>query len=538
MIRSYSSWKQAIGIVTVASLLLVPTIVSGANRKGEWRSGGQNLKNTRYQATEEYLSPANVAKLSPKWVFTTGGNISATPAVVDGAVYVPDWGGNLFKIDAHKGTQIWAKSIAADYIKEPNIPVTFSRTSPAIQGNKVIIGSQEGGFLIAINKDTGELIWKTKLDDHPAAIITQSPVIFGNHAYVGVSSREEARATDPNYQCCTFRGSMTAVNLTTGEILWKTYTVPDNGDQPGGYSGAAVWGSTPAIDLKRKSVYITTGNNYDVPQTVKDCIANLPSQTPSDQSQCLDPNNHIDAIMALDLYTGEIKWSNKLQGYDAFTFSCYIGSTSNCPDPDGPDYDFAQAPMLFTVKNSTESRDLVGAGQKSGIFWALDADSGEVVWSTIVGPGGELGGIQWGSATDGQRIYVAISNSRFQPYTLVPSGETAQGGSWSALDPATGKIIWQTADPTGALDTAPLTVANGVVYAGSLAPLFGSLGLGQNNMYALDAETGNILWGFNSGGSVNAGAAVVDGTVYWGSGYSRFGVETQNNKLYAFTVLP
>jgi polyvinyl alcohol dehydrogenase (cytochrome) len=186
--------------------------------------------------------------------------------------------------------------------------------------------------------------------------------------------------------------------------------------------------------------------------------------------------------------------------------------------------------MLFTVKDGGTSRDLLGAGQKSGVFWALDRDTGKVVWSRIVGPGGSLGGIMWGSATDGQQIYVAISNIGFEKYTLEPSGETINGGSWSALDAPTGKIIWQTADPTGERDLAPMTVANGVVYGGSIAS-----GADKNNMYALDAKTGKVLWNFNSGGSVVAGAAVVDGTVYWGFGYSR-NIGQSNNKFYAFTV--
>ena len=547
--RSYSSCKWAVGIVTLALSLFMPTIVSGADVSGadeshwiwedrwiwgdQWREGGQNLNNTRYQANETYLRPDNVADLSPKWVFKTGGDISATPAVLDRALYVPDWGGNLFKIDAQTGRQIWSNSIA-NYINDPNIPTAVSRTSPAVEGNKVIIGSQEGAFLMAINKDTGKLIWKTKLDSHPNAVITQSPAIYGNRVYVGVASVEEGiPTTNPNYPCCTFRGSMTAVDLTTGKILWKTYTVPDNGGQPGGYSGGSVWGSTPAIDPKRKLVYIGTGNNYNVPQTVKDCISKLTkqSQTPSDELQCLDSNDYIDAIVALDLDTGAIKWSKKLEGYDTWTVACLTGSARNCPDPKGPDYDFAQAPMLFSVKNAGKQRDLVGAGQKSGVFWALDPDTGNVVWSQIVGPGGTAGGIQWGSATDGRQIYVAISNSGFQEYKLEPSGETTSGGSWSALDPATGKIIWQTADPAGASDMAPLTVANGVVYAGSMAS-----GSDKNNMYALSAKTGKILWRFNSGGSVLAGPAVVDGTVYWGSGYSHYNLGVSNNQFYSFTL--
>ncbi len=532
VIRRYSFWKWLVVIVTVASLLIVPTIGSATNIKSEWRLGGQNLNNTRYQATEKYLSPANVTKLSPKWVFTTGGDISATPAVVDGAVYLPDWGGNLFKIDAQTGEQIWSKSIAS-YISDPSIQTAVSRTSPAVYGNNLIIGSQEGGFLMTINKNTGELIWKTKLDDHPDAIITQSPAIYGNRIYVGVASLEEGNpSADPNYKCCTFRGSMTAVDLTTGEILWKTYTLPDNGGQPGGYSGVAVWGSTPAIDPKRNLVYIATGNNYDVPQAEKDCIANF--STPSDREQCLNPDNHLDSIMAFDLDTGAVKWASRFQGYDAFNQACIPGfDRTNCPDPEGEDYDFSQAPMLFTVKKARKRRDLVGAVQKSGIFWALDPDTGNVVWSQIVGPGATLFA-QWGSATDGQQIYVGNLNTESQEYKLQPSGETTTGGLWSALDAATGKIIWQTADPAGARDEAPMTVANGVVYAGSMAS-----GEGTNNMYALDAKTGKILWRFNSGGSVAAGAAVVNGTVYWGSGYRRYDLNASpNNQFYALTVKP
>ncbi|MEH1912056.1 MAG: PQQ-binding-like beta-propeller repeat protein [Nostoc sp.] len=536
VIKTYSSCKQALGIVTLALVFIMPTISSSAKESpcrsdNQWRLGGQNLNNTRYQADEKYLNPKNVKHLSPKWVFSASGELSATPAVVDKTVYIPDWGGNFFKIDAQTGTQIWAYSIAS-YINDPSIPKAVSRTNPAVNGNKVIIGSQENAFLIAVNKDTGKLIWKTKLDEHPYAVITQSPTIYGNRVYVGVSSLEETAANDPKYPCCTFRGSMTAVDLNTGKLLWKTYTVPKNYGQPDGYSGGAVWGSTPAIDPKRNLVYIGTGNNYNVPKTVKNCIAKLSSQTAPDESQCLDSKNYIDALMALDLDTGTIKWANKLEGYDTWTVACYFGGVSNCPDPKGPDYDFAQAPMLFTVKDAGKSRDLLGAGQKSGVFWALDRDTGKVVWSRIVGPGGPAGGIQWGSATDGQQIYVAISNYGFEKYTLEPSGKTINGGSWSALDAATGKIIWQTADPAGERDMAPMTVANGVVYAGSMASA-----ADKNNMYALDAKTGKILWNFNSGGSVVAGAAVVDGTVYWGSGYTHIpGGFKSNNKFYAFTV--
>jgi polyvinyl alcohol dehydrogenase (cytochrome) len=171
--------------------------------------------------------------------------------------------------------------------------------------------------------------------------------------------------------------------------------------------------------------------------------------------------------------------------------------------------------------------NIVGFGQKSGIYWGLNPDNGNIVWSTPVGPGSSLGGIEWGTATDGERIYVAIANEDHLPYTLVPSGQQIAWGSWSALDVASGKILWQTADPTaGTIDTGSVSVANDVMYAGSYS--------GQ--MYALDTRTGNILWNFASGGTVIDGPSIVNGVVYWGSGYRNIPPGIGNNKVYAFTL--
>lgn len=484
-----------------------------ASGGGVWPMAGQNLNNTRNQAAETGIGPSNVGQLAPAWTFTTGGDVSATPTVSDDSVFVPDWAGNMFRIDAATGAKVWSHKVA----EYDGIAGAFSRTNPALYRSTLIFGDQNGAHLIAVDKAKGRKVWVTQLDSHPAAVITQSPVVYGNRVYVGVSSVEENFATDPSYACCTFRGSMMALDAQTGAILWKTYMVPDNGGQPGGYSGGAIWGSTAVVDGRRGSLYITTGNNYDVPQSVKDCQAADPTS-----SSCLAPDDHIDSFVALNLNTGAIKWATRLQGYDAWTVACIsgAGTNPNCPTPAGPDYDFGQGPMLFTAGG----RQLLAAGQKSGFFWALDPATGRVVWSTVVGPGGTLGGSEWGSATDGQRIYVAIANSTHQPYTLV-SGQTTTGGAWSALNAATGAIIWQTADPLGDIDPGAVTTANGVVYAGSMDP--------AGHMYGLEAATGAIRWTFASGGSVNSGAAVANGRVYWGSGYSHI-AGTPNNKVYAF----
>jgi polyvinyl alcohol dehydrogenase (cytochrome) len=289
--------------------------------------------------------------------------------------------------------------------------------------------------------------------------------------------------------------------------------------------------------VKRNSVYISTGNNYSAPPAVSDCVDAAGSDAAAVFAceDTLGVGNYVDALMSLDMTTGGINWVHKLQGFDAWTTAC-IGLPTACPSPSGPDYDFGQGPMLIPTK----AGDLVAAGQKAGIMWAVNADTGATVWKTSVGPGSSLGGLEWGSATDGKRIYFAVANLNFGPFAHYPMVNPPKGtpafsdaGSWGAIDAATGAIVWQTADPNGAIDLGPMSVANGVVYANSM----GSLAPNDNRptMFALDAANGKQLWSFTSGGSVNAGPAIVDGRVYWGSGYTNLGFGGGNNKLFAFS---
>jgi polyvinyl alcohol dehydrogenase (cytochrome) len=538
-----------IGLAALGLLLAFPVFVRADDqrhhhgRTSSWPSAGRDSHNTRHQPHEVRISPRTAPDLKVQWVFETGGDVSATPAVDSRSVYVPDWAGNLFSIDRRTGALNWSRKVS-DYT---GVPGDRARTTPAIHGRRLILGNQQGflgqgsgAWVFAVDKRTGEREWATKVDDHPAAIITQSAVVHGDRVYVGVSSLEEAYAAFiPGYPCCSFRGSLLSLDVDTGEILWRTYTVPD----VPGYSGNAVWGSTPVIDQKRDSVYVATGNNYTVPNEVLLSLDQLSKTDPENENAvraCVerDQGNHFDAIVAMDLRTGKVKWSRAVIPYDAWTVSCImgLGNPENCPSPAGPDHDFAQGPALFRVRTHRgHHRDLLGAGQKSGVYWALDPDDGRVVWRTQVGPGGELGGLQWGSAVDGSRIYAAVSNSNSEPWELVRNGrgtgETIESGFWSALDASTGRILWQTADPNGAMDPGAVTVANGVVFGGSL-----SANPASDTMFALDARSGAILWSFASGATVNSGAAVVDGRVYWGSGYSNLGLGTANKKLFAFTV--
>ena len=489
---------------------------SDLSRSGQWRIAGQNLNNTWSQPAEHSISPTNVQNLKTKWVFTTGGDVSATPTVDGDAVYFPDWGGNLFAVEKNSGSLIWSHKIS----EYDGVDGAVSRVSPAVVGDQVIIGDilsskevHNGANVMAVDRETGKLRWITQVESHPAAIITGSPVVFDGVVYIGVSSSEEALATNPDYPCCSFRGSVVALDAKTGAKLWKTFNMPDNGGRTDQYSGGAVW-QPPVIDPKRGTLFIGTGNNYTVPPDVVAC------QNADPTANCAAPDDFFDAALALDVKTGQIKWGKKLQGNDTWTVACITssGTNPNCPVPSSPDFDLGGAgPNLVG--------NIVGFGQKSGIYWALNPDNGNIVWSTPVGPGGPLGGIEWGTATDGKRIYVEIANNLLLPYTLV-SGQQITWGAWSALDVATGKILWQTADPTPAtIDRGSVSVANGVVYVGS----------NSGQMYALNSETGNILWNFASGGSVIDGPSIVDGVLFWGSGYRNI-EGTGNNKVYAFTL--
>jgi polyvinyl alcohol dehydrogenase (cytochrome) len=516
--------------LTWLGMALMPGAAFAA-QGNEWNYAGGDRQNTRYQASEHKLSVANVSGLAPKWTFEPDGDVSATPAVDGDTVYFPDWAGYLYAVDKRTGALRWKTSIAL----ASGVPFDKARATPAVTADKVIVGTQgsifvpggaPGGKVLAFNKFTGALMWVTQAETQPAAIITQSATVFDGRVYVGVASQEEALAAlVPGYEL-SFRGSFLALDVETGAILWKTYTAPE------GFTGNAVWGSSPAIDTKRGQVYIATGNNYSVPDDVLACVA-AAGDDPDAKAACLPADDHFDSVLALDLKTGAIRWATRAIPYDAWTVDCipFFGDGDLCPEPAGPDYDFGQAPALFKATGGGgKPVELVGAGQKSGQYWALNPDTGAVAWVTQTGPGGTAGGLQWGSAVDGTRIYTANPNSNLIPWTPL-GGTLTTRGAWSALDAATGEVLWQTADENdgaglGGGPSGPPTTANGVVFGCSLDAV--------GHMYAMNAATGAVLWSFASGGSCLSGAAISDGMLFWGSGYSNFGFGTPNHKLYGF----
>jgi polyvinyl alcohol dehydrogenase (cytochrome) len=382
----------ALALVLIDSAIGAQTAPRSAGLGG-WRIAGRDLDNSRNQPSEHQIGAANVSGLVPRWVFTTGGDVSATPTVAGNSVYFPDWDGSLYSVRADTGELQWRRSIA-DYNGQPG---SVSRVSPAIFDDMLITGdnisssvAHDGAHVMAIDRTTGALRWITKVDAHPAAVITGSPVFNGTTVYVGVSSNEELLAANPAYPCCTFRGSMVALDVATGAVLWKTFTVPDNGGATNAYSGNAIW-APPAIDPDRGSLYIGTGNNYTVPDAVLQCQqAAIDSGTPN--ANCAAADDLFDTVLALDLATGAILWQ--------------------VPDPT-PN---ATDPGAVSVANG-----VLYAGSYSGAMHALDARTGAVLFtfasggSVIDAPSIVTGTVFWGSGY--RRIAPGIGNNKLYAFS-------------------------------------------------------------------------------------------------------------------------
>jgi polyvinyl alcohol dehydrogenase (cytochrome) len=379
-----------------------------------------------------------------------------------------------------------------------------------------------------VNALTGALIWKTKVEEHAAARITGAPTLHSGVLYVPVSSLEEASGSQASYECCTFRGSVAALDAVTGRPVWQAYTIPEvpqptgknaRGTQLFGPSGAAVW-SAPTIDPKRGAIYVATSNSY----------SNPPAATS-------------DAILAFDLVTGKLLWKQQATPKDAYVVACYSADKTNCPEDHGPDHDFGQSPILVTLRDG--KRVLVVA-QKSGVVHALDPDDGgKILWQTRIGKGGPLGGSEWGSAADQDRIYVANSDVRFLRDGTMRL-DSAQGGGLFGLDLASGKIAMEVPPvPCGdrpkcspALSAA-VSLIPGVVFSGSVS--------GFLRAYA--AIDGKLLWEFDTardykavngvpahGGAIDGpGPVIAGGMVYSNSGYGQWS-GVAGNVLLAFEV--
>src|SRR5438876_7903657 len=371
------------------------TVGGGPN----WGMIGNDSTNTRNQPFEHSIGPANVGHLAVKWVAPTAGDVSATPAVVDGAVYFGDFGGMLWKLDADTGQVIWSH-LVSDYT---GIAGDIARTSPSVAGNTLVVGDLKHPDMLGIDAQTGELRWITQVHPDLKGIMTGSPVLAGDTIYTGVSA---SGAGGPN---ATFRGAIVALNAQTGRILWRSYSLPDNGGIPGGYAGATMF-SPPAVDLPAGLVYGTFGQPYTEPASVTACHAAHGGFTES----CEQPGSFLKSVVAFDLKTGAPRRSYRVQRHGPSLQACGGRplTVSWCaPEWDGEKWDLGGSGVnVMRLRLDGHWRDVVGAGEKSGVYTLLDGKTGEFIWDTLIGPGGDQGGMEWGTAFDGHRIFGSITN--------------------------------------------------------------------------------------------------------------------------------
>jgi polyvinyl alcohol dehydrogenase (cytochrome) len=502
-----------------------PLVFAGALDGPQWNGWGADLNNSRFQPAEAArLAPDQVPKLQLKWAFGFPGapSANAQPTVVAGVLFVGGLDSEIHALDAKSGCTIWTYSTDA--------PVRTAISFGPLAGSDqfAVFFADVRANAYAVNAATGSLIWKAKVEDHPAARVTGTPTFFSGVLYVPVSSFEEATGSRPTYECCTFRGSVVALDAATGRQIWKSYTIPEPphpttrnalGTQLHGPSGASVW-SSPTIDVQRHALYVATGNSYSNP--------------PSDTS---------DAIIAFDLKTGGMLWHQQATLKDSYVVACYSADKTNCPEDHGPDHDFGQAPILVTLHDG--HRALV-IGQKSGVVHAFDPDQeGKVLWQTRIGKGGPLGGSEWGSAADHDQIYVANSDVRFLRDGTRRLDPNAGGGLFG-LNLSDGEIRMRVPPvPCGDRDrcspalSAAVTAIPGVVFSGSVS--------GFLRAYATDS--GRLLWEFDTardyatvngvsahGGAIDGpGPVIVDGMLYVNSGYAQWS-GIPGNVLLAFGV--
>lgn len=501
-------------------------VMSGAR----WNGWSPTLDNARFQS-DAGLKAQDVSRLKVKWAFAFPGGVAGQPTVVGGRVYFGGGGGRVYALDAKTGCIHWRAEVKTGARATVSVG-PLAGPSGGSGRLAVFIGDRSAG-VHALDAATGKEIWFTKVETHPFAMITGAPALYAGRLYVPVSSSEEISPYVKGYKCCTFRGSVAALDAATGKMLWKSFTIADppkpyrqgaDGVDIYGPAGAAVW-SAPTIDPARGVLYVATGDSY------------------SDA-----PNTGSDAVVAMDLVSGATRWTHQITADDNYLVGCTgaKGQPASCPRTIGPDHDFGASPVLRELPNG---RSVLMAGQKSGEVTALDPDrNGQVLWRAKPGMGGPLGGIEWGMAADRSLLYVPIADP-FGPKEQIKPG-------MYGIRIADGRVVWSNRAPdancaiapkgslanlcTSGLSAAPTAIA-GVVFEGSMDGI----------LRAYDVRDGKVVWSADvgqasfqplnaaapmKGDTMNSGGATVaGGTLFEVSGYQSSNPRAQN-LLLAFTV--
>jgi polyvinyl alcohol dehydrogenase (cytochrome) len=487
-----------------------------------WNGWGSDHRNAR-AALDAGVSADNIHNLRLKWVFGLPGEDQprAQPAVVSGRLFVGNKAGAIYSLDAKSGCTYWT------YLPRNGVRSALSVgpiNLPEGGDGYAVFFQDLRGNVYAVNAQNGEEIWVSRVEDHPGVRGTGSVTLFEGNLYVpSAGVVEETNSSGPDYPCCTFRGSITKLDVNSGQILWKTYTMDepqprglsDSGVQLYGPSGAGIW-NAPTIDPDRGLLYTATGNAYGDPAPITS-----------------------DAVIAMDLETGEIVWVNQMTPNDAFITGCSRngdGNSANCPIELGPDVDFSASPILTST---SDGRELLVIPQKSGMAHALDPNNnGALAWQYYVAPGSASGG-WWGMSVADGMAYVGVGGYGNPDSGGVHGIELASGqGVWVAPPQ---DLLCQTGRGCRATQSAAVTAIPGAVFSGSA----------DGGMRVYSAEDGKVLWTFDSnpqfetingveaqGGSFDAsGPVVVDGMVYMLSGNCCI-VGRPGNALFAFEIAP
>ena len=486
-----------------------------------WNTWGNSPDQKRFQ--EESVSRINIENISnleTKWVFgiPETGRIRSQPSVAGGLLFFGSQSGLVYAIDAESGCIWWTykakaevrNSIAID-LDESNLPID------------IYFGDFEGR-VYRLDAISGKEKWIKKPNEHPLTTITGSITIYENEIFIPLSSVEIVTAINKDYECCTFRGGIVAINKFTGETKWKYHTVNepietgfnDADTKKWGPSGVPVW-SSPTIDKKRGRIYFGTGQNYSAPAT-----------------------NMSDSIIAIDLNTGKKVWSFQSDDDDIWNGSC-VRDRINCDFDIGANFDFGASPVLI----SDESKgDLIIAGQKSGMLYAIDPDKGKTIWKKRIGKGGEHGGVHWSLSSDGKKIFVPVGDIGNHPKAI---GDSRSGVY--AYDPFSGDELWSYDAVINCIDetfecysgfSAAISSTNDVVFAGNLNGI----------LYAISTKNGEPVWEFNTrkefqsinlipanGGTIDAtGPVISEKMIYINSGYGGYG-KLPGNALIAFEII-
>jgi polyvinyl alcohol dehydrogenase (cytochrome) len=384
------------GEVRQNSLCATQASIATAMQNYSWNGWGADDHNTRFQPTAAAgMTAGEVPKLQLAWAFGFENALAARtqPAVIGNWLFTGAETGEVYALDAVSGCTRWS------YKAQAAVRTAMTVVAQPLENGDsrfVVLFGDGQAHAYALDAQSGTPLWITKIEEHPNGSITAAPAVHQGRAYFAVSAAgEEVRGSNAEYACCSFRGSISALDLATGEVTWKSYSI-DAAPSPRGRSergvellgpaGAGIWGA-PTIDARRNVLYVGTGNGFAEPVQLT-----------------------TNAILALDLDTGERRWAQQTVPGDVWLYRCDGGNAGNpnCPTTQGPDFDFGTAPLLTAING----RDILVVPQKSGMLYALDPDNGGAkIWEHRIGQGSAFGA-QWGAATDGINAYVGVSDTQ------------------------------------------------------------------------------------------------------------------------------